>query len=360
MKKIITFLFVLTLNLVYAQENPEKISLLFTGDFMGHMDQIKAAYNAETKSYDYTNSFKYIKNTLSDSDITIGNLEVTLGIKPYSGYPQFSSPESYASAIQAAGVDVLMTANNHSCDKRKRGVEKTIDVLDSLGIAHTGTFKSPQSKAKKSPLILEKNGFKIAILNFTYGTNGILPTKPNVVNYLDKKTVNADIAKAKAANPDQIIVFVHWGQQYEDFPSKNQKEWYDFFKKKGISIVIGAHPHVLQPMVFDKESGNFVAYSLGNFVSHQRTFPRDGGAVLKLDLVKENNEVKLAEATYKLTWVYEPIENGKKQYYILPVSEFETKPKFFKRKVDYDKMMRFTKYARGLLGTNNKNVTEYK
>ncbi|WP_196895749.1 CapA family protein [Aureivirga marina] len=361
MKRLLPFILFLSVILTNAQEGSDRISLLFIGDFMGHMDQINAAYNKQTKTYDYTECFKYIKETLSEPDVAIGNLEVTLGIKPYSGYPQFSSPESYASAIKEAGVDVLMTANNHSCDKRKKGVEKTIAVLDSLDIAHTGTFINSEVKQKTSPLIIEKNGFKIAIINFTYGTNGIPPTKPNVVNYLDKKVVKADIDKAKAANADQIIAFVHWGKEYKDLPSQYQKDWYAFFKKEGITMVIGAHPHVLQPMVFDKESGNFVAYSLGNFVSHQRTFPRDGGAVLKIDLVKDNeNNTFIDKAEYKLTWVYEPIVNGQKQYYILPVSEFETNQKFFKRKTDYDKMMRFTKHARTLLGKENKNVTEYK
>ncbi|WP_196885690.1 CapA family protein [Aureivirga sp. CE67] len=360
MKRLLPFILFLSVILTNAQESSDRISLLFIGDFMGHMDQINAAYNKQTKTYDYTDCFKYIKETLSEPDLAIGNLEVTLGVTPYSGYPQFSSPASYASAIKESGVDVLMTANNHSCDKRKKGVERTISILDSLEIPHTGTFINNEVKKKTSPLIIEKNGFKIAIINFTYGTNGIPPTKPNVVNYLDQKTVKADIAKAKEANADQIIAFVHWGIQYKDMPSKNQKEWYDLFKREGINMVIGAHPHVLQPMVFDKESGNFVAYSLGNFVSHQRTFPRDGGAVLKIDLVKKDNKTVIDKAEYKLTWVYEPIENGQKQYYILPVSDFEEKPKFFKRKTDYDKMIRFTKHARTLLGENNKNVEEYK
>ena len=354
-------LFLLGLHQGFSQttlQNTQELSLVFVGDFMGHLDQIKAAYNSKNNTYDYNECFKYVKPILSDADITIGNIEVTLGIKPYSGYPQFSSPESYASAIKNAGVDVLMTANNHSCDKRKKGVEKTIHVLDSLKISHTGTFINKNAKSLKSPLILTKNGIKLAFLNYTYGTNGILPTYPNIVNYLDKDIIAKDVEKAKLLNPDEIIVYVHWGNQYENLPSKKQKEWLAYFKSLGIKIVIGSHPHVLQPMIL--ENNNLVVYSLGNFVSHQRTFPRDGGAIFKLNLIKEQNEVKIKNASYKLTWVYEPIVNGQKKYFILPVEDFENNSSNYLDQKNYNKMMRFTNHARSLLNKENLGITESK
>ena len=120
-----------------ASGDSNELSLLFIGDFMGHLDQINAAYDKVSGSYNYDSTFKKITPILSDADVTIGNLEVTLGVTPYSGYPQFSSPPAYAAAIKKSGVDVLVTANNHSCDKRKKGVEKTIAILDSLNIGHT-------------------------------------------------------------------------------------------------------------------------------------------------------------------------------------------------------------------------------
>lgn len=360
MKPFILTLAFLSVFFGYSQTENNKLSLLFIGDFMGHKAQINAAYHKESKTYNYESCFQHISKSLSETDITIGNLEVVLGIQPFSGYPRFSSPESYATAIRNAGVDILVTANNHSCDKGKRGLEKTIHVLDSLNIKHTGTFISAEAKEKESPLIINKNGFKIAILNYTYGTNWIKPTPPNVVNYLKETVIKKDIEKARALNVDEIIAFVHWGKEYKNLPDTYQKKWNNFLKKQGVNIVVGAHPHVVQPMKLDKEKGTFIAYSLGNFVSHQRTFPRDGGAVLKLELVKENGKVIVDNAQYKLTWVYAPIENGRKKYYVLPVSEFENYPEFFTRKKDYDKMMRFTKHARKLLGKENKNVTEYK
>ena len=206
---------------------------------MGHMDQIKAAFDSETKKYNYDKTFEKIKPILSDADITIGNLEVTLGVRPYSGYPQFSSPVEYASAIKASGVDVLVTANNHSCDKGKLGLERTIRLLDSLNIGHTGTFTDLSQKQKSPCYIIKKNNMKIALINYTYGTNEIPPTHPNIVNYLDKKTVSSDVDLIrKEINPDQIIAFVHWGYQYQNMPNKKQLEWFEFFNSVKLNRIV--------------------------------------------------------------------------------------------------------------------------
>ena len=354
-----------TLSKPATETLSNEISLLFIGDFMGHKDQIDAAYNPNTGRYVYDSCFMPVKKLLSDADVTIGNLEVILGIKPYSGYPEFSSPAAYASAIKNAGVDVLMTSNNHSCDKRKKGVEKTIAVLDSLGIGHTGTFYDAAQKDSLPAYFINKNGISLAIINYTYGTNEIPPTFPNIVNYLDEKVIKNDIKRVKSYNPDAIIAFVHWGEQYKDLPNSKQKKFLAFFKENGVNIVIGAHPHVLQPMHWKKADSttgeSLVVYSLGNFISHQRKLPRDGGAVFKLMLQKNKpGEVVIKEAQYELTWVYEPLVNNKKYYFVLPVKEFEKNPGFFPEKKEYDKMMRFASYARNLLAEHNININENK
>lgn len=341
-----------------------EVSLLFIGDFMGHLDQINAAYDKASRSYNYDSTFKKITPILSDADFTIGNLEVTLGVTPYSGYPQFSSPPAYAAAIKKSGVDVLVTANNHSCDKRKKGVERTIAILDSLRVGHTGTFVNTKSKKTSPAYVIEKNNIKIAIINYTYGTNGIPPNSPNIVNYLEKERISKDVdAVNTLIKPDQIIAFVHWGDQYKDLPNTTQKKWFNYFKSLGVNIVIGAHPHVLQPMEWHSKtalnSESLVVYSLGNFVSHQRTFPRDGGAVLKLSLKKSDDGVEIKSVGYHLTWVHEFRSEGKKYYDILSVQDFEENPSYFSRKKDYNKLVQFSKHARELLLKNNINVEEY-
>tara|TARA_B110000967_G_C18876787_1_gene558755 strand:- start:21 stop:1205 length:1185 start_codon:yes stop_codon:yes gene_type:complete len=349
---------------IEAEQDSNELSLLFIGDFMGHLDQINAAHDEASGRYNYDSTFKKITPILSDADVTIGNLEVTLGVTPYSGYPQFSSPPSYAAAIKRSGVDVLVTANNHSCDKRKKGVEKTIAILDSLEIGHTGTFVSAKAKQKSPAYVIEKNNLKIALVNYTYGTNGIPPNSPNIVNYLEKKRIAQDVTDINAQiKPDQIIAFVHWGDQYKDLPNNTQKEWFDYFKSLGVNIVIGAHPHVLQPMEWQSKTADnkesLVVYSLGNFVSHQRTFPRDGGAVLKLSLKKSDSGVQIKSVGYHLTWVHEFVVAEKKYYDLLSVKDFETTPEYFSKKKDYDKLIRFSNHARELLLEHNINIEEY-
>ena len=349
-----------TQNIVLRDSSQSnEISLIFIGDFMGHQDQINAAYDSKTGKYKYDSCFSYIAPLLCDADVSIANLEVTIGIKPFSGYPQFSSPPSFAKAISDAGVDILSTANNHSVDKSKAGMERTLHVLDSLNIKHFGTYYDSKEKDTASPLIINKNGFKIALLTYTYGTNSLVPIPPNIVNYLDSATIAKDIADAKKENPDEIIAYVHWGIQYKNFPSESQKAWTNYFKKLGVKIVIGSHPHVVQPMKWNKKDSSLVVYSLGNFVSHQRTFPRDGGAVFKLTLQKKDNKVIIKNATYALSWVYEPIVNGHKEYYVLPIKDFENRPSFFAKRKHYDKMMRYVNHARKHLDSSNLNIKEY-
>lgn len=356
--KKLSFLFYLLIsNALLAQK--AEVKLLFIGDVMGHGPQIEAAYNSQTKTYNYNDCFLYIKDILSQPDFTIGNLEVTLAGKPYTGYPLFSSPIELAVALKNSGIDVLATANNHSCDRGKKGIEKTIFALDTLGITHTGTFLNLEHKEQSGLTLLDRNGIKIGLLNYTYGTNGISVPEPTLVNILDKELILKDIQTAKKSKPDVLIAFVHWGLEYKDLPVEEQKKWFDFFKESGISIVIGSHPHVVEPMKWDKNEQTLVVYSLGNFISNQRFFPSDGGALFELTLTKdEQNQVKISRAEYILTWVYKKISSGKTDYYVLPIDEFQYKKHFFHQKKDYEQMMKFTHHARILLQKNNLNISE--
>jgi poly-gamma-glutamate capsule biosynthesis protein CapA/YwtB (metallophosphatase superfamily) len=327
MKKILLLhLFTLIVCCTSAQDTT-RISLLFAGDVMGHDSQISSAYNSLTKKYDYTSCFQFIKPYVEAADLAIANLEVTLAGPPYKGYPQFSSPDALALALEQIGFDALVTANNHCVDRGKSGLERTIAMLDSFKIAHTGTFADTVSRMNDSPLIIEKNGFRLALLNYTYGTNGIAVPRPNVVNILDTAIMRLDIRKAKELRPDAIIVFTHWGSEYQSLPSKNQKDLTEFCFAQGAQLVIGAHPHVIQPMEWRKESNQFVAYSLGNFVSGQRKRYTDGGAMAYLELQKINfsndsSVTSIDRAGYFLEWVYRTADTNK-DYYMLPVSKIE-------------------------------------
>lgn len=336
-------------------QDTTRVSLLFLGDVMGHDTQINSAFNAQLGEYDYSGCFKYVSNIFEDADFTIANLEVTLAGPPFKGYPQFSSPDALAIALKEAGVDAMVTANNHCVDRRKQGLERTIDVLDSLDIPHTGTFKDEAQRITNNPMLLRKNGVKIAILNYTYGTNGIAVSEPNVVNFLEKELIIKDIQSARELNPDKIIAFVHWGLEYQTSPNEEQKGFNQLFKENGVDVVIGSHPHVLQPIQF--EDDHFVVYSLGNFISNQRTAPRDGGVMVRVELSKVGDETFVSDAGYYLTWVYTPIINGKKEFYVLPVNAFEQEALFMDDKAN-DRLIEYGKEARDIY-TDNLNIDEY-
>jgi poly-gamma-glutamate synthesis protein (capsule biosynthesis protein) len=257
---------------------------------------------------------------------------------------------------------VLASANNHAADRGNNGILKTIFRLDSIGIPHTGTFTDKAARDTLYPLFIEKNGFSLALLNYTYGTNGLRVPPPPIVNLLERNIVTADIEKAKSLNPDAIILFLHWGTEYDTIPSKTQTEMADYFFSLGVDLIIGSHPHVLQRMEWTRNDSikkdRIVVYSLGNFVSNQRTIRRDGGAMVRIELIKEADSLYVSDAGYYLTWVYTPLENNKRKFFILPCSRFENRPEFFTKPTDYQKMKLFIKNSRSLLYNQNININE--
>lgn len=341
----------------------DKFSLLFIGDIMGHDEQIWSAENRETHLYNYDDVFKYIKPVISEADIVIANFEVTLDGQPYMGYPQFSSPADLAVACKNAGIEYLVNANNHAADRRKKGIINTINKLDSIGIPHTGTFLNSSCRDSLTPLMIHKNGTSIALLNYTFSTNGIKVPEPVIVNMLDKEIITNDVNKAKNKKADIIILFLHWGTEYDTIPSKIQTDLAEYFQSIGVDMVIGSHPHVLQKMLLTKNitTGNedVVVYSLGNFVSNQRKPKTDGGSMVRVELTKNGDKYRISNAGYYLTWVYTPIEKYRKKFFILPCSEFENKPDFFDKPDAFLQMKKFIGDSRVLLNKQNINVKEY-
>jgi len=368
MLRVLLLITVFSCSFVSAQEKVDtssgEINLLFIGDIMGHGPQVTSAFDKTTNKYNYDNCFKYIKDEVSDADYAIANLEVTLAGPPFTGYPQFSSPDELAVACKNAGMDILVTSNNHSCDRGGAGIIRTVWVLDSLKIMHTGTFKDSTNRRENHPLIIEQDCFRIAILNYTYGTNGIDFPKPTIVNLIDKELIAKDMAIAKSKGVDKIIVVTHWGDEYQTDAGIWQINMGKYIFDQGADIIVGAHPHVLQKMVWEKQiddSGkeNLIVYSLGNYISNQRDRKKDGGAMFKLTLKKEKGKTSIKDSGYILTWVYTPLENGLKKYYVLPAAKYENNPTFFDTQASYDQMKLFISDSRTMFGAQNKNVPEY-
>lgn len=356
MNKLIFVILAIASPLIGRSQDTTSVSLLFVGDVMQHDSQISAAFDPISKSYDYGACFQYVKPVVRSADIAFANLEVTLAGPPYKGYPQFSAPDELAKGLKDTGFDVLVTANNHCVDRGRKGLERTIDVLDTLGIPHTGTFKDAAAREVQYPLIVEKKGFRFSLLNYTYGTNGIPVTTPNIVNLIDTLQIRKDLFKAKLQQTDAVIVFMHWGAEYQDAPNRAQKELAQFCFNNGATLVVGAHPHVLQPMQWNKEKNQLVAYSLGNFVSGQQSRYRDGGAMLWVEFEKQMssdsvNSVRIKNASYELAWVYRNNEVPKK-YFILPMKEFEQDTLLINNPAIVDRMKEFAVDSRSLYKKN--------
>ena len=340
--------------------NSQEVSFLFMGDIMGHGPQIKSAWQENKKQYEYSEVFNPLEDIISSVDFAIGNLEVTLAGKPFKGYPQFSSPDELAVACKNSGMDVLVTANNHSCDRKNKGIVRTLDVLDSLKILHTGTFKDVNKREKNNLLVLSKEGIKVGLLNYTYGTNGLPFSDPVYVNLVDSVLIKKDVINAKNKDLDKLIVFVHWGYEYKDFPNSYQKKYNRFFQGLGVDVVIGSHPHVIQPMVYSKENNHefLTVFSLGNFVSNQRAERKDGGAMFRLSFEKTDNNIQISRKEYIPVWVHKYMEKEKYHFQILPCARPIYNEKYFSNKEDFQKMKTFLDNTRAHLNTNNLAIKE--
>ncbi len=309
--------------------------LIFAGDIMGHDKQIEGAYDSTTASYDYEPTFRYISDYISHADIAVGNLEVTLAGPPYKGYPRFSSPDALATQAKEAGFDILANANNHALDRGIQGFNRTLDVLDSLPILRAGTYRDTTEMDKYHPLIVEKNNIRIAILNYTYGTNGLKIEEPYIVNRIDTNRIRLDLAKAAIASSDYTIVFIHWGKEYEREENTDQIELAKYILNNGADAIIGSHPHVVQPVRFlqlpgDTTNNYPVVYSLGNFVSNQRAQYKDGGIIAELHLSKHDGQTFLDSLFYLPYWVWrEDHDKMISTFYVLPVALYESNPASF-------------------------------
>ena len=355
------FLFVFFYTACVSGQEKQELSLLFVGDVMSHGPQINAARNTTTDSYDYDAGFQFVKPIIEQHDISIANLEVTHAGKPYSGYPQFSAPEELSAALMEAGFDVLLTCNNHSCDGGAKGVTRTLDVLDKLGIQHTGTFRNKAERDKNYPLILNQNGMKVAILNYTYSTNGISVAAPLIINYIDSAVIKKDVEKAKKLGAEYLICTMHWGTEYQSLPNAYQKNWEKYCYDLGVDMVIGSHPHVIQPIqkkIVNKEE-KLTVYSMGNYVSNQRDRYKNGGLMVGTTLQKVAGEITIKEVHHSFAYVHTKQEQAVKYYYILPEFDYTQFRPDFLNPAESAAMQEFFADSRQLFSAHSRGSQEY-
>ena len=308
------------------------VKLLFVGDMMCHTPQIVAART--DSGYDFRPSFAAVKPWFDRADISIVNLETTISPDGrYAGYPNFSSPAEFIDALKWLGVDVALLANNHCCDRGRRGIKATIDKLDECGIAHTGVFRDLSEYRSDNPLWIVCNGLKFAVMNYTYGTNGMYIPDGHVVNLTDTLAIEKDLAEA--AEADCRIVCMHWGDEYVRRPNRHQRELADFLFEHGADIVVGSHPHVVQHAEI-RDDGRPVFYSLGNFVSNQRKRFCDGGIIAEIEVVKRDTLPLEYRVSVTPAWVMTP------GYRILPPHVGDTTSMTQTQRMEYETFMKDT------------------
>jgi poly-gamma-glutamate synthesis protein (capsule biosynthesis protein) len=296
--------------------------LVFAGDLMQHTTQINAARTPDG-TLDYSKSFQYVKDIFSDADIAVLNFETTLAPRePYTGYPRFRSPVQIADALKDIGIDVVALANNHICDNGLAGIAFTVGYLDSCGMECTGVFVDSIQYRARHPLRFEANGIHFALFNYTYGTNGMSIPKKTIVNLIDTATIASDLARIDRDETDCVIVFFHWGTEYSRQPNDEQRMLDAFCRQRGANMVIGSHPHTIQPFEehidADSVARAVTIYSLGNLVSNQRWRYSDGGLMAALDVEIENDGRPSIRLTPIPVWVLMP------GYRILPEQAGDT------------------------------------
>ncbi len=316
-----------------SEETPTDTTFTLTaiGDIMCHNTQYIDAYNDETGEYDFSYVFDDISLYTKTADICVGNLETTFAGEDvgYSSYPTFNTPDSLAYELKDIGVDVLSTAGNHALDKGFNGLSRTIAVLNNADISHLGTYKSKEEQDKT--LIKYVKGIKIAFVNFAYGTNGIpIPSdKPYCVNLIDENLMKEQIDRAKGEEPDIIIACMHWGTEYKTTPSSTQEQLADFLFKNGVDIILGTHPHVLEPMekrtvTLDDGStkDGFVIYSLGNFIADQNAEYTRDSIILNIDITKHTDgKITIDNYEYVPIYMYKDTSKKKQKMKLLDINK---------------------------------------
>lgn len=318
------------------KQEEDKIStatILAAGDVMFHTPQIRGAYNSQSGTYDFNDNFSLVKKYIESVDLALVNFEtVTAGSdRGFHGYPNFNSPVESLEALANAGFDILSTANNHSLDQGKVGVISTIEALKSYGLKNIGTYNEPSDK-----ILIEKvNDINVGLLSYTYGCNGMEYTLTeeeldNMINIIDEDRIKSDIEKSVEKGADLVVVFIHWGNEYQREPSEEQMELGRKMVEWGANIVFGSHPHVIQKSEIIEHNGkdNFIIYSLGNFISNQRRETinnkyTEDGIMVAIEVEKNftKNETIIKNITYTPTWVHKYSVDGVAKYEIIPIDE---------------------------------------
>ena len=336
------------------EEEPEEdpgpdlrtVNIVAVGNIFPHIPQIEQAHVGDGV-YDFSPSFEIISPYLQAADIAVADLETSQagpditfqGVKGYTGFPLFNTPQELSVALRDAGIDVLTLGNNHALDRGLEGLIVTLDHLRSLGIHTFGAYKSEEER--NTPLIIEKEGIKIAFIGYTFSTNGIRVPDGHeyCVNFTpgfqDINPIIEDISIAKNNGADLVAFFPHWGEN--EYSKEPQPQYYREVAAElaaaGADLIIGGHPKFVQPMEWffteetdGSERATLAIYSQGTFLSNQH-YPAnvsplvEYGLLLDIDLTKDIDSGKtwISGVNYEVTWIHREWRHR-----ILPLSDVFT------------------------------------
>lgn len=354
------------LNIVQPLFSEDTLTIRIVGDVMMHEMQIKEAY--QTGGYDFSSYFSMISDEIRGADIAVANMEFTLAGEPYSGYPCFAAPDSFATYLADCGFDIFLAANNHIFDKGTAGAERTLKIYRELsrtrGIKFTGLASDKEEHNENTPLLIRKKGIRLAFINATYGTNLGLQTHWPQTNYLSaKEKLEEAFSKAEDAYVDMTVVLPHWGTEYVLHHSQTQESTAEWMAVMGADMIIGAHPHVIQDFQIievDRGCGKEkipVAYSLGNAVSNMSAANTQMGLMATIRIVRENDgDIRQLPLEFTYLWCSRPGGyNG--SYTVLPVADFLERKDEWEGSWDYDKMIATYRRVSIETGIKDKDIT---
>ncbi|MDU7140749.1 MAG: CapA family protein [Finegoldia magna] len=312
-------------------KNLEKKEITITcwGDYMNHITQIR---QAKATNYDFTDSFAVIKDIVGKSDLSIVNLETTIAQNPsdMSGYPEFATHENVIKALKDTGFDVISTANNHAYDRRSKGIDHTIDTIEKYGLKRTGTFKENEST---NPLIVDVKGIKVGFFSYSEMLNGYEKLMFNsgrdtAVNLIDMDKIKKDVDYLKKNHVDVIMCYMHWGEEYSDYPNEYQKTTFKKLSDMGVDLVIGSHPHTIQKSEVIENNGkkSYCVYSLGNLVSDQResygqSYGVEIGVYSDIKIEKIGDKTTVKSFENKPYYVDKYTDSVTTRYVVVPVKQ---------------------------------------
>jgi poly-gamma-glutamate capsule biosynthesis protein CapA/YwtB (metallophosphatase superfamily) len=303
--------------------------ILMTGDFLMHTPLVFASQTGEG-AWDFKPLFDPVRPWIEGADLAIGELETTLTGKeyPWSGYPSFNTPPEFARDIKAIGYDAITNANNHALDYDGPGLRKTADNLDSFGMPHAGTNRTPEERERILVLNVAPT-IKLALLAYTYGTNGIALPEPYMVNLLDAERIKADVRRARQLpGVDLVGVALHFGNEYDREPSAEQQDWVKLTLEAGADIIFGDHVHVIQKVEtrqavdeFGRDRKRAVIFCPGNFISNQVGLFMESGLMVLVDVRKEKSITTVEDLSFIPVWTHTYKAGGEKKYRVVAVEK---------------------------------------